>query len=442
MRSTTGSPAPGTDAGAPQRGPLCWGQQWAWHEQQLPAELRSHALLLRTFEPLPGVSFRTVRAAAQVVVARHASLRSTVGVDDNGRPEQRVWPASSRMYDVEWIRRYDEAAARLRQQMDIEARWPIRVVYCRRLVRGPARLGLVVHHIATDLQGFDLLWNEFRATVDAVHRGLTAQLPPAGRQPIDLATFEQSPAGAAASRRAVDYWLRHQDALAEVLESLRARATDTGLLMHVARVDSTVAARRLAQRLATGRTTETAIVVAAVSCALAEYLGRSTVPINMLVSNRHLPGIRDSVCCVAQSGLLCVEVSDPRKLDDVIPAAWRGSLAANRYGHYDSAELNDQMASFDKGGLHQVAAPPSVNIVPRGAFVSWYGPDPRPEELASRPYTSWLGESAQRCAGFYFHVRITDSTLAVELRTGGHLISADETRMLAERVVGAILGRD
>jgi hypothetical protein len=83
--------------------------------------------------------------------------------------------------------------------------------------------------------------------------------------------------------------------------------------------------------------------------------------------------------------------------------------------------------AFDSGGLHTTAAPPSVNV---GQVA---GSEQHPE-------TAWVGQVDQRCLSLFFHARLSGSHLAIELRAGSHLLSADDSLALVAGAMTLIRG--
>jgi hypothetical protein len=395
-----------------------------------------------------------VRAAVRLAVSRHESLRSTFATDPAGTPRQSVWPADAEAYEFEQFDREADCLAWLGRRMDVRSGWPLRVAVVRR-AGAPMRLGVALHHIAADLHGFDLLCDELRASVRALVRRDDPRLPVIARQPVDLARFEQSKAGAAINRRAIAHWLRHDDALGEVLSTLRAssdrpsgdRASGDlasgdrpSGVMNVARVVARDAGHRLAALASAGRSSEGAVAVAAVACVLARNLGRTSVPLCMGVANRHLAGLGQTVSCLTQVGLINVGIPDLGDIGSVVPRAWAGMIAAMRYAHYDGDELSERMSSLDSGGRHVTAAPPSINIVRTGAAVPGLVLVPRPDYGDGERFTTWVGQTRQSCLSHYFHVQKSGSDLSIELRTGAQLLSMDESQALVADALRLIIG--
>ncbi|GLH99285.1 condensation domain-containing protein [Phytohabitans aurantiacus] len=419
--------------------PLSWGQQWGWQQQEFPPERRSPGLILTQGLELPeAVDEATIRAAVRTVATRHTAVRTTFATGGDSQPRQTVWPVESEAYPLELFDDGDDAHRWLSAAMDVRSAWPLRVA----LLRGGGErtlLGIAAHHLATDRYGFDVLYEELRAALHGAARGATPDLPPPSRQPLDIVAFERSPAGAALNERAIAYWTSHNDELGDELSLLGAGFDAPSGAMHVARVFSSDAPKRVAELVAATRASEPAVAVAAVAGTLAGYLDRSSVLMFMMSANRHIPDVKRSVCTLAQAGLIRVDVPDPRRLDSLIPEANRGRLTALRHSYYDQEALTARQRATGGAGHQLPVTPPSVNVV-------------RIDESASEPPAGWDPTVAggapfasvervdRPCTGLNFHVLVADSFVSIELRAGTHLLPAAECEALVTGAMALLLG--
>lgn len=211
--------------------------------------------------------------------------------------------------------------------------------------------------------------------------------------------------------------------------------------MHVTRVQCMAADTRMAGPTRARRGSGAAVAVAAVGCVLARFAGRAHASLTMRVANRHLLGYQDSVCSVAENGVVSFPVHDPRTLADVVPHAWQATVAAVQHGYYDPSHLRRSLNLAGAQGGPMVVSLPCVNFSELQSFVPEYGPPPSPEDLRGRQFTTWSGEVPRPCAGLNFHVRIVGPCLLVELRAGTHLVSADVCQTLATDVMRLLLGQ-
>jgi Condensation domain len=423
---------------------LCWGQQWAWREQEMPPERRSPSLIFtNTMDLADGVRTTEIPAAIRLVVGRHSALRSTFTAGTEGVPRSEVWPADAEAYAFEYFEDAAHGQQWLGESLDIRSAWPLRVAVFTS-ERGSARLGIAAHHIAADRYGFDLLCHELQVGLRAVAQRAEPELPSVDRQPADIAAFESSTSGTAVSERAIAHWLRYHEELGEVMSVLWAGSGQPSGSMHIAKTVSADASRRLSALAAAAHSSEEAVTVAAIAGVLAEFLGRSSVPMFMTSANRHLGGLRYSVCSVAQAGLARIRVADPRDLGRLIPAASSGFLAALKHAYYDGNALSGRQMAAGGSGFQLPVSPPSINVMRAGATapqteLGEAGSGLEPEHGDGELFTR-VEQIVRPCLGLNFHVRIAAGYVSIELRAGTHLLSAADCLALTASAVELILG--
>ncbi|AVT32046.1 hypothetical protein C6361_24090 [Plantactinospora sp. BC1] len=428
-------PPPGTfpTEGVVSRAGLCWGQRWSWHQQQLPPGRRAPTLLFRRMIRIPdGVGPELARRAVTLAVTRHSSLRSTFFVHD-GQPCQQVWSADGARWEFREFDGRTGCESWLAGDIDIEAGWPIRAALAGS-APGGTWLGVAVHHIATDLYGFNLLCTELGTAVRAYLAGGEPTLPPVGRHAVEIAEYEASPQGVATSARTIAYWQRHADEMAKVISTMtRGGAERPADALHVARTTADVGGDHL-DTIARGRG-RGAVLLGAVAISLARFLGCARVPMMLLVPNRHLPGVKHSVCALAQAGLCVVEVRPHDSLHAVVGRAWSALVRAQAYGYCDHDELTERMTPAQVGEHGYVVTPPGVNVMQAAAV-----DDPRLVPATADAFPTVAVHTLDRpCLGTNFHLAVSESTLTVELRAGVHLLSAEDCRDLVSATVRSIL---
>ena len=415
------------------RAPLCWGQQWGWEQQQLDPRRRSPTLVFRRLIPLPvGADGEVVRRAVALSISRHSSLRTTFSADVEGTVRQEVWPDDARRWDFREFTEWSQCKAWLAEQFDVESGWPVRAAVLMPR-HGPAHLGVAVHHIAADLHGFNTLCAELHASVTAYLAGVEPVLPEVGRHAVDIATDEGSPRGRKINAKSIAHWERRAEDLGRVYDFLGEGVAEAHDEMHVARTTSAAAARRL-EGLSGGRG-KAAVLVGAIAAALARFFDHPRVPIMLLSPNRHLPGVRNSVCSLAQGGLAVVEVADPRDLASAAAAAWPELIRAQAYAYYDVAALTARMRELDLGRSDLPVTAPSVNLM-QADGLGEDGPDREAEEVFPAVLTT---VRPAPCAGLNFHATVSDSELTIELRVGTHLVSAEQSRALVSTIMQSLL---
>ena len=417
---------------------LGWGQWWSWQEQQLPPRRRSPSLILTADVVLPAtVGMTAIRDAVRLVVARHTALRTTFTIDEDGSPRQEVWPVEAEAYQLDQFDDVAEGRSWLRENLDPRSAWPWRVAV---LGRGPEQtlVGIAAHHLAADRYGLDLFGRELEAAVHAVSRRQSLGTPEPARQPADIAAFEESAAGAAANEGSIRYWMSHEEELTEELSAIGSGSGRPSGAMHIARAVSADARLRISELAVAARVGEPAVAIAAVAGVLAEYLGRSSMLMFMTSANRHLPGVRHTVCSLAQAGLVRVDVPDPRRLERLIPAASKGALTALRYAYYDEDMLSVRRRAAGTGGHQRPVTPPSINVMQAGPSAAEQPPGSAADDGPDRPVTR-LHQVARPCSGLNFHVTSTESVLSIELRAGTHLLPAAECEALVAATMQRIL---
>lgn len=424
---------------------LCWGQQWPWNEQQRAVAERSPSLVGRaTFGLGPARGRRgqdlTPERARQVLrdlVERHEALRSTFRADDGGTPRQLVWPADADMFELVVL---DRRATRsdfqraVDAEMDLVHRWPLRLVVHRRL--GGTRVGLAVHHVAADLHAFERAVDEVRVLLAAGPGSDPPELPPPGLQPREIAAFEQSAAGAARNDRALRHWLDRRDDLEAVLRTVRDRFDEPAGTMHVARATSGRAPAVLARQAKEHRASPAAVVTAALARVLGEFLGCTTLPMYMLVSNRHHRGMATSMSSAAQAGLVVMDRLDRPDQRSLVGSAAASILTALKRGHYDGEQLAALTQDFVGFATGSPVSLPSVDVAQR---VPATGRRVSRARLLVRAVVlqSWVVD--RPCRGFNFHVSLTPTAVSVELRAGTHLLSARESVRLVDDAMRLVL---
>jgi hypothetical protein len=413
-------------------GSLCWGQTWAWRQQQLPASRRALTLLLRRLIPLPdGTPTDVVKRALERSIMRHGVLRSTFFLNSAGVPQQRVWSPSTSRWPFKQFDSVDESTAWLAHDMDIASDWPVRAA----IIRGGAHiwLGVAAHHIAADRYGFNLLCSELRTSVRADLIGTEPGYDEAGRPALDIAIHECSGAGKTTSANAVAYWQRHMNDLDRTICLLSAGGHLPNDTMYVVRTRIASALPHLFISRAGGG--PAAVAVASIAVAIGRFLRLDRVAMTVVSPNRHLFGVRNSVCSLAQNGLCVVEVPKLLLTQDVVANAWTGLLRAQMSAYLDVRDLEKAIADagIDRAGF--LMMPPNVNIRLGDGAGFLEGGDT--DDIFPMVSTTVVDRP---CAGLNFHVLISESEVVLELRAGTHLISEEDSRELLRTSMGLSLG--
>ncbi|MFC4854158.1 amino acid adenylation domain-containing protein [Actinophytocola glycyrrhizae] len=194
---------------APRAYPLSFGQQRLWFlDKFAPGEpVYSIPLAFRLRGPL---DLDALRAAADGVVARHASLRTTFP-DQGGEPVQVVAPAGTAAFEVSACTDADAfALAEARRGFDL-ARGPLFRVVAGVLGADDHVLVLNLHHIVSDAWSLSVLLDE----LTTLYRGGT--LPGLALQYPDFTTWQRERQRTDAAREQLAYWRTHLDGAPELL---------------------------------------------------------------------------------------------------------------------------------------------------------------------------------------------------------------------------------
>ncbi|MQY24926.1 non-ribosomal peptide synthetase [Nocardia aurantia] len=203
-------------ARAGERRPLSAGQQRMWFLQSRDPEdtTLNVCVAYRLTGPLDE---RRLHAAAGAVVARHAILRTTYGVDEAGEPYQVFAddvPLAWQVHDLSGLAADDRARRvtvlarrEFGHAFDLGAEAPVRLTLIR-VADTEHVLVFVAHHIGWD----DDSWQVFFAELNAAYRG---EQPDGGvaAQFVDLAVDSEETAEAD-----LDYWRTTLQPIPEALE--------------------------------------------------------------------------------------------------------------------------------------------------------------------------------------------------------------------------------
>ena len=194
---------------APRAYPLSFGQQRLWFlDRFAPGEpVYSIPLAFRLRGPL---DLGALRAAADAVVARHASLRTTFP-DQGGEPVQVVAPTGTAAFEVTPVTDADAfALAEARRGFDL-ARGPLFRVAVGVVGTDDHVLVLNTHHIVSDAWSISVLLNE----LTTLYTG--GELPDLALQYPDFTTWQRERQRTDAAREQLAYWRTHLDGAPELL---------------------------------------------------------------------------------------------------------------------------------------------------------------------------------------------------------------------------------
>ncbi len=336
MRQLAGAAGPAAEdrsiTPAPRDGasPLSAGQQGLWFLTELDpgsVEYNAPRLLRLTGE----LSVEALRTALDGVVARHETLRTTIG-EVEGRGIQVVHEPGR--LPVELIDLSDlpepERTAGLDRCLEREVstpfdlrRGPLLRVSLVRLAADEHVLVLGLHHIIGDGWSIGLLVDEIKAGYAAHVRGEPAGLPDLPDLPVqyaDFAAWQQERLDGPDVAGQVDYWRRQLAGLLPVeLPTDRPRPPVRGFTGAVSEIDVPEAlTRRLTELGARSGTTLFMILVAASQLLLARYSGQNDIAVGSVTAGRGRVELEPLIGYFSNTVVLRSHVDESRSFNDFL----------------------------------------------------------------------------------------------------------------------------
>lgn len=376
----------------------------------------------------PGTTVSDLAEELRYLMGRFPSMRTRLVFHPDGRTTQRLFATGRIVLDV-----YDTApgadpedvAATVEQHyrdtdFDYARQWPVRMGAIRHNGR-PTHLVTVMHHLVTDGLGGAVMLREVRARETA---------PVTGKQQLDQARWQNSPAGQRQNERVLRHW-------EGVLRTIPARQlpgpTDPRTPRHWAAEFRSPALGAALPGIAarTGAEIPT-VLLGLYAYALHQATGISPVVVRPIVNNRFRSGLSDVVCMVAQAGVCVLDVAG-RTVEQAIELAGRASMSAYKHAYFHPNRLSElvERVSRERGE--------DVSI---GSFFndrSTHRPDPdapppTAQELdALRAKTSftWTLKEDRQTERFFVNVDDAPDGPLLEIRIDTHYISPAETESFA-----------
>jgi hypothetical protein len=322
-------------------GELTWGQREIWQTMRRTGHTMN---IGGAMELSAGTTVAEIVRVLKFLVSRHQALRTRLHL----RPEEE-WPSQEVFASGEIVLSIvdteDDAAAaaevlRSRFELtpfDYEHEWPVRMAVIR-------RAGVLTHlvvqycHLAVDGGGVDALVRDL-SRMDSAG-------PVEAITPLELAAFQQLPAGCRQSAKSLRFW---ENALGGVPRNGFSGDPREPRYWEICCYSP---AMHLALRSIAARTgSDTAhVLLAAYAVALARVTGVSPSVAQIVVSNRFRPRFRDAAAQLSQPGLCVVDVADCT-FDDVVGRAWNALTSGSLHGYYDPSARRDLLRrlSADRG---------------------------------------------------------------------------------------------
>jgi hypothetical protein len=346
-------PFTGDDSG---EAPLTWGQQhiWDW--------------MCRNDEPLSMSAVRPLDTGAEIdefvdelrfFMSRFQAMRTRLRPDPSGWPWQVVARSGEVALEIvdaddgeDPAAVADAVSARHRgSHFDYAHEWPIRMALVR-------QAGVLTHlvttlcHVVVDAAAAMVMFTDLLARDPAT--GTATE--PVAMGPLELAAWQQSPAGRRQSDLAMLYWEKQLRTMPAAASGPQVGlpvwpsgpVVDTDIDPDRARYwqfDYTSPAmyqalRCLADRLAS----DTApVLLAGYATALARVTGRDAVAVAALVSNRFRRGLDTMVSLVNQVSLCVLDLAG-KTFDETVVHARRRTMNAYKNGYYDQFQRDALIA--------------------------------------------------------------------------------------------------
>jgi amino acid adenylation domain-containing protein len=201
-------------ANAPRTFPVSFGQRRLWFLDRFDPGNPVYAVPVgfRVSGPL---DVTALRAAVDLVVSRHAALRTTFA-DAGGEPVAVVRPGATAGFEVTDLGGTADAAEEAVRLVWQEARRPfdlangplmrVRVI---RVADDEHYLSFCLHHIVCDAWSLGVLFRELNTAYGALRDGGTPELPPLPAQYADFATWQHDRLSGPALQAQLDYWREH-----------------------------------------------------------------------------------------------------------------------------------------------------------------------------------------------------------------------------------------
>ncbi|PPK68370.1 condensation domain-containing protein [Actinokineospora auranticolor] len=347
----------GTGSGT---GELTWGQRTVWRvvAKTGRAETMGGIVALP-----PGSTAGDAVTVLRYVMGRHQSLRTRLSFDAaDGGPRQRVSESGQIALEVVEAGAEDPAAVADRvkkayedKDFDHEHEWPVRMavvvtgsadgvaVADRRATHSVA----VYNHLNIDAHGLEALVADL-STMDPATGEPTAELT--ATQPLELAAQQRQPAVLRNSDAALRYWER-------VLRTVSAKrvdgTADETRSPRWGEVEFTSPASLLATRAVAARigTDTSPVLLAAYATALARTIGNNPVAVQIAVNNRFRQSLLGSVCTMAQTCPLLLDVAGAT-FDEAVHRARQATMVTYKYAYHDPERRAAMVAAVaeDLGG--------------------------------------------------------------------------------------------
>ncbi|WP_067132254.1 condensation domain-containing protein [Microtetraspora malaysiensis] len=316
--------------------PLTWGQRMIWGSTRWLDDGDPYFNLSWTLPVAGAVDLPAVLRAVRRLIERHETLRTAYvetaeGVVQRvaraGRLTVGVYETGSRPMSAAKTLAADLAAT----AFDYAGELPVR---CAVVVTGgrPRAVALALSHLAVDGWSLNLIATEWPRLLAG------DDLPAPARQPLDQAAYESGDEAAARSARAVRHWRAGLARAPRTMFDLPEREPEKPRFVRfgMRSLAAAVAAETLAARCSA---TTASVLTVASAALLAAVTGHRTAALQLIVSNRHDPRVRDMAGPAALDGLFVLDLAGGT-FADAVRRGHGQAMAAYRNGHYDLSAVD------------------------------------------------------------------------------------------------------
>ncbi|WP_067171723.1 condensation domain-containing protein [Microtetraspora niveoalba] len=315
--------------------PLTWGQRMIWGSTRWLDDRDPYFNLPWTLPVAGAVDLAAVLRAVRRLVERHETLRTAYVETPEGTVQRVARTGTLTVGVYETGERPMTAAKALAAELaatafDYAGELPVR---CAVVVAGgrPRAVALALSHLAVDGWSLTLLATEWPRLLAG------DDLPAPARQPLDQAAYESGDEGAARSARALRHWRAGLERAPRSMFDFPGREPEEPRFVRygMRSAAAAVAAETLAARCAV---TTASVLTAASAALLAAVTGHRTAALQLIVSNRHDPCVRDMAAPAALDGLFVLDLAGGG-FADAVRRGHGQAMAAYRNGHYDPSAV-------------------------------------------------------------------------------------------------------
>jgi surfactin family lipopeptide synthetase A len=412
--------------------PLSFGQLRLWFLEQLYPGMSSYNIsgAVRLRGPL---GFESLQRAVAALIARHASLRTTITVKD-GRPRQVVGsaqPGDLPLVDLSDVP-VDERESAVSVRASAEARRPFDLVagplfrpVLYRLNADDHVLLVSIHHIVSDGWSLGVIVRELGLFYRAFEQGHAADVGDLPVEYTDYAVWQLRCFDVGAYGPALSYYRKHLEGFRPLeLPTDRPRPgvpTSAGGRVEIV-LPAAVAERLNALAKAEGATLYMTLV-AAFALLLARYSGQNDVVIGTPVAARGLPGLEGLVGLFVNTLVLRIDCSGDGSFRQLLGTVRQTCLDAYTHQELPFEKLVEELRPQREAGRNPIFEVmfalqnmPRESFVLEGLSISPFQLEPRAAPLDLT--LSMHQDDAELAASFEYAVDVFDAD-TIE-RMAGH----------------------